>query len=237
VTAVIFTDTRLMKKLFVISVGGSLVVPNEIDTKFLRAFRSLIANQAKKGARFILMIGGGKTCRNYQKSLSSIVKVGYTDLDWMGIYTTRVNAQLVRLMFGKLANPNVIEDPNKKVNFQEKILVAGGWVPGRSTDDDAVRLAKIYGSGTIINLSNIDYVYTKDPRKYKDAKRVEESSWKDFKKIIGSKRVPGGNYPFDPVAANFAEKNKLKVIIANGNNLKNLQNILEGKEFKGTEIK
>lgn len=225
-----------MKKLFIISLGGSLINPGQPDVKFLKKFRSLIFNQTKKGNRFILITGGGKLCRNFQDTLKQITKPSPNDLDWMGISSTWLHADLVRLMFGKLAHPIIIKDPNKKVAFREKILLAGGWMPGRSTDDDAVRLAKMYGFRTVINLSNIDYVYTKDPRKFKDAKKIETISWKEFRKIVGSKWDPGKNAPFDPTATKLAEKLKLKVIIANGKNFKNLNNILDDNKFIGTLI-
>jgi len=225
-----------MPKLFVISVGGSLINPGQVDVNFLKNFQRLIISQTQKGHRFILITGGGKPARDYLDTLKIISNPKADDLDWMGIYATRLNAQLVRLMFGKLSHPIVIKDPNKKVAFKQKILVAGGWMPGRSTDDDAVRLAKIYGADTVVNLSNINYVYTKDPRKFKDAKLIKQISWKDFRKIVGSRWDPGKNLPFDPTAAKLAELSRLKVIIANGKNLKNLKNILEDKKFQGTII-
>jgi uridylate kinase len=225
-----------MNKLFVISVGGSLIYSEGIDTGFLKKFRDLILRQIKKGNRFILVTGGGKIARKYQDGLKQVSKASDNDLDWMGIYGTRINAELVRLMFGKLAYPVIVLNPNKKINSNAKILVGGGWKPGRSTDDDAVRLAKIYGAKTIINLSNIDYVYDKDPKKNKTAKKIIRASWKSFIKIVGAKWRPGANLPFDPTAAQTAKAHRLQVIIANGKNLKNLQNILEGKKFKGTVI-
>lgn len=225
-----------MKKLFIISLGGSRINPGQIDTEFLKQFRDLVIDRTKKGDRFILITGGGYICRQYQAGLKQLKQAATADLDWMGIYATRFNAQLIRLMFGKLANASVVEDPNKKVNFKEKILVAGGWMPGRSTDDDAVRLAKIYGAGYVINLFDQDYLYDKDPRKFSDAKKIENISWKDFRKIVGNKWDPGAHVPFDPTAAATAAKNKMKVIIANGKDLKNLQNILSEKPFKGTVV-
>lgn len=224
-----------MPQLSIISLGGSLINPGEVDVKFLKDFKKLALSL--KGQRFIFVVGGGAPARKYIEALKSSGNNSRDDWDWMGIYATRLNAHLVRLVFGKLAYPGVIEDPNKKVNFKQKILIAGGWMPGRSTDDDAVRLAKAYGAKTIINLSNIDYVYTKDPRKFKDAKKIEQISWKDFRKIVGNKWDPGKNLPFDPTAARLAESLKLKVVIANGKNLKNLKNILEEKKFVGTFIK
>ena len=226
-----------MAKTFVISLGGSLINSGKVDGNFLKNFRKLILNEIKKGSRFILITGGGKPARDYQAALISTNNKNRADLDWMGIYASRLNAQLVRLMFGKIAHLKIVEDPNIKFNFKEKILVAGGWVPGRSTDDDAVRLARTYKGGTVINLSNIDYVYTKDPRKFSNAKKIQNISWKNFRKIVGNKWDPGLSLPFDPVAAKLAEKLGLKVIIANGKNLKNLKNILQEKKFKGTLIK
>ncbi|MEK7617791.1 MAG: UMP kinase [Patescibacteria group bacterium] len=227
---------KIAKKLFVISLGGSLIVPDEIDVQFLNNFKKLIESQTKKDNRFILITGGGKTCRKYQAALSQITKVDNTTLDWLGIYSTRFNAQLVRLMFGKLAHRALAENPAKKIDFKAKVLIAAGWEPGSSTDLDAVELAKTYGAKTVINLSNIDYLYNKDPRKFKNAARIEIISWDGLLKITGRKWVPGRNVPFDPVAAKFAQKNNLEVIIANGKNLKNLENILESKKFKGTKI-
>ncbi len=211
-------------------------MPEEIDVKFLQNFRRLILAQIKKGNRFIIITGGGKTCRKYQVALTQVLKVDAEALDWLGIQSTWLNAKLVQLIFGKLAHLRLISDPNKRVLSKEKILVAGGWVPGRSTDDDSVRLAKTYGAKTIINLSNIDYLFDKDPRKFKHAKKIEQISWNGLLNITGRKWKPGANMPFDPVAAKFAQKNKLKVIIANGKNLKNLENILDNKNFKGTII-
>jgi uridylate kinase len=227
---------NIMQKLFVISLGGSRINPGQIDTDFLKKFRSLILSQTKKGKRFIIITGGGRLCRDFQSALANIINPTSVELDWMGIASTWLHADLVRLMFGKLANPNIIKNPNKKVPFHEKILVAGGWMPGRSTDDDAVRLAVAYGANIVINLFDQDFVYTKDPRKFKDAKKIESMSWADFRKIVGSKWDPGKNAPFDPIAAQSAQKNRLRVIIANGKNLGNLKNILEGKKFKGTVI-
>lgn len=224
------------KQLFIISLGGSLINPGEIDVNFLKNFKILVTDQIKKGSKFILITGGGAPARNYISALSKISQVSNTDKDWMGIQATRLNGHLVRLTFGKLANKQVIEDPNVKVNFKEKILIAGGWMPGRSTDDDAVRLAKVYKASTVINLSNIDFLYNKDPRKYTDAIKITNTTWKELRKIVGNKWNPGNNLPFDPTAAKLAEKLKLKVIIANGKDLDNLRNILNGNPFKGTTI-
>ena len=225
-----------MKNPIVISVGGSLIFPEQIDTNFLKQFKRLIIGQIKLGQRFVLVTGGGKICRDYNHALNAISRPKPADLDWLGINATWLNAKLVQLMFGKLAHKEVVNDPTKKLNFKEPILVAGGWKPGRSSDGAMVKYAQVYGAKTIINLSNVDFVYTKDPRKFKDAKKLTNITWKELLKTTGKKWDPGTNVPFDPTAAQFAKQHKLKVVIANGHNFSNIKKILNQQEFVGTSI-
>jgi uridylate kinase len=228
-----------MKKqeIIVISLGGSLIVPEEIDCLWIKNFKDMIEKYVARGYRFILISGGGKTARKYQNAAKEIAGLTGDDLDWLGIHATRINAHLIRTIFRTLAHPQIIKNPNEKVNFKEKILVAAGWKPGFSTDYDAVLLAKQFDVKKIINLSNIDYVYDKDPRKFKDARKIEDISWKDFRKIVGDKWDPGLNAPFDPVASKESEKLGLEVAIMNGKNLENIENYLNNYKFIGTVIK
>ncbi|MAG39276.1 UMP kinase [Candidatus Woesearchaeota archaeon] len=223
-------------KIFVISLGGSLIVPDEIDVVFLKKFKSLIEKYVKKGFRFVLMAGGGKTARKYMSAVEKISKLHTEDVDWLGIHATRINAHLLRSIFKMHAHSRIIRNPKAKFDFKKSIIVAGGWQPGSSSDYDAVLLAKTLNVKTVLNLSNIEYAYDKDPKKFKDAKKIKKISWVDFRKIVGDKWVPGSNLPFDPIASREAANNGVSVIIANGKNLKNLENIFLGKDFKGTII-
>jgi len=223
--------------LYVISVGGSLIVPDEIDTTFLSSFKQFIIKRIEKGDRFILIAGGGKTARKYQKAAAEVSGIDNEEKDWIGIHSTRLNAHLLRTIFKIWANPKVVSDFEDDIDFKEKILVGAGWKPGCSTDFDAVHIAKKYHADTIINLSNIDYVYTEDPKLNPKAKKIENISWKDFRKIVGDVWDPGMSAPFDPIASREAEKAKIKVAIMNGRDLSNLNDFLDGKKFKGTLIK
>ncbi len=226
-----------MNKTVVISLGGSIVVPGKVNTRFLKQFRKLIIQQIKKGFKFIIIVGGGKTCRNYQKAASKITKLTSEDIDWLGIHTTRLNAHLLRTIFREYAHKRVIKNPTEKnIKFKEKILIAAGWKPGWSTDYDAVMLAKNFKVNTIINLTNLSHVYDKDPKLYKNAKPLNQLSWKKYRNIVGDKWHPGLNAPFDPVASKIAQKSKIKVYILKGTNIKNLENFLNKKEFIGTTI-
>jgi len=224
------------KELVVLSLGGSIMVPDEVNVRFLKRFKKLIIQRIKEGQRFVIVVGGGKLARNYQGAADKISKLTSDDLDWLGIHATRLNAHLLRTIFRDYAYPVINKNPNNIIDFKEDILIASGWRPGCSTDYDAVLLAKGYGAKTIINMSNIDYVYDMDPRKSSKAKPLPKLNWKDFRKIVGNKWDPGSNAPFDPIASQQAEKLGLKVIILNGTNLTNFSNCLNDKGFKGTVI-
>ncbi len=225
-----------MSEIIVISLGGSLIFPEYIDVEFLKEFKKIILKHVNLGKRFIIVTGGGKIARNYQTAANEISGIDDEDLDWLGIHATRYNGHLIRTIFKEYSNPKVIRDPTKEIDFNEKILVAAGWKPGFSSDYDAVLLAKQFGVKKVVNLSNIKYVYDKDPRNNKDAKPLKEISWVDFRKIVGDSWDPGLNMPFDPIASKEAEKENLTVFITNGKDMKNLDKLLSSEEFEGTII-
>jgi uridylate kinase len=228
------------KKTIIISLGGSLIVPEEIDWKFVKSFKELIEQQISNGFKFIIITGGGKTARKYINAAAKVDDITADDKDWLGIHATRMNAHFIRTIFRSHAHPRINTNPHDLedfYNFKEDILVAAGWRPGFSTDFDAVLLAKYLDIKTLINLSNIDYVCDKDPRKFPDCKKIENISWADFRKMVGDKWDPGMNAPFDPIASKEAQEIGLEVAILNGNNIANLKKYLEGEKAKGTIIK
>lgn len=210
------------------------MVPGEIDATFLKAFRNVIKKYLGT-CRFFIFVGGGKTARNYSKAIESF-GADSKESDWIGIDATRLNAKLVKQAFGEWVYAEVVTNPSKKLATKKDVIVGGGWKPGWSTDYCAVTLAKNMGIKTIINMSNIDYVYDKDPKKFKNAKAIKEIDWKSFRKILPIKWSPGLSAPFDPVASRDAEVLKIKVVILNGAKLDRLENFLNGKSFIGTTI-
>ncbi|MBI4992115.1 MAG: UMP kinase [Candidatus Harrisonbacteria bacterium] len=229
------------KDKIVISLGGSLVVPDGgPNTKFLSEFNRFIRKKLaeNKNRQFFIVVGGGKVARNYRDAGKEVVGKELTpdDLDWLGIHATRLNAHLLRTIFRDIAHPNIIKDYGVIRKAAEPVVIGAGWKPGWSTDYDAVLLCKDYGADTVINLSNIQQVYDKDPKKFSDAKPINKISWKEFKKLVGSKWGPGLNAPFDPIASAKASKLGIKAVILRGDNLKNLDNYFKNKKFVGTII-
>lgn len=224
------------KETIVISVGGSLIVPDQVDTAFLKKLRTFIYKEVEKGKRFVIITGGGKTCRRYQEAASKVARLENEDLDWLGIHATRLNGHLLRTVFRDIAYPVLIKNPNKKVTTEAPVLIAAGWKPGWSTDYVAVQLAKKIGAKRLINLSDIDYVYDKDPRKYKDATPLKHLNWASFRSLLPESWDPGLSAPFDPIAARDAEKCGMEVAIINGTKLTQVSHYLLGKKFTGTHI-
>ncbi len=228
------------KDTVVLKLGGSLIVPDGgLDIPYIKKFYTFIRKQvAEKKRRFFILIGGGVLSRHYRDAGAEITghELLAEDLDWLGIHATRLNAHLFRTIFRDLAHSNII----KKYEFVQKpekpIVIAAGWKPGWSTDYDAVILAQDYNIKTIVKMSNTDYVYDKDPNKYKDAKPFSKISWKDYRAMVGDKWRPGQHEPFDPVAAKLASELEIRVFYLDGHDIQNAEKAIEGEGFRGTII-
>ena len=223
-------------KNIIISLGGSIIAPAEISEKYLKDFSSLINSYIEHGYRFMIITGGGNVARIYINKAKDAGIKNNDDLDYIGIAATRLNAELLRSTFTNNAYEKIVMDPDVLPNTQKPVLVGGGFKPGNSSDLAAVHAAKNLHANTVINLSNIEYVYDKDPRKFTDAVPIHNISWVEFRKLLPVEWDPGLNAPFDPIAAKKAEELGIEVAIMNGNNLENLKNYLDGKEFVGTRI-
>ncbi|GHV43905.1 uridylate kinase [Spirochaetia bacterium] len=223
----------------VISLGGSIVAPDGVDEAFLKDLVALVRRllAADEKRRFIFVVGGGGPARSWQKAYRNVTAATVDEeADWIGIMATRLNAQLVRAVMGEWCREEVVTDPTHVDPLVGRVLVAAGWKPGFSSDYDAVILAERFQAAMVINLSNIEQVYTDDPKKNPDAKPIAAISWADFRVMVGDEWVPGKNVPFDPIASRHAAKIGLKVICAAGKNLPNLEKILSGGDFVGTTI-
>lgn len=232
----------------VLSIGGSIINPGEPDIEFLAKFSAEIREWLKENPeeKLVFVAGGGAPARVYQKALRDVFaetgeNVGQERYeegqDWLGIMATRINAQLLKEIFGDLCQDEVNTNPEGAVRLTGRILVGSGYMPGYSSDKDAVVLAKALGADTVVNLSNIEKVYSDDPKKNPNAVPLDDISWADFRAMVGDTWTPGMNTPFDPIASKLAEEAGIRVICAKGTNIENTMKILRGEEFTGTVIR
>lgn len=227
------------ENLIVFDLGGSIVVPDKPDTDFLRDFLSFFTDWLNQDSsrRAIIVVGGGAPARIWQNAVRELVpQASHDSLDWVGVMATRLNAEFMRAILGSLCPDSVVNNPTGDFSFTGRVLMAAGWKPGFSTDYDAVLLAERFGAQRVLMLSNIAQIYDSDPRNNPEAKAFSHLTWDEYMLLINKKWVPGISVPFDPVAAEHAAKIGLSVVAADGRNLENLNAILHGNKFIGTEI-
>lgn len=222
----------------VMSVGGSLIVPDAIDTAFLVNLKSFIEAETARGRRFIIIAGGGKTARRYQDAAKAVSQLASDDLDWLGLHATRLNGHLLRTIFRDIAHPVMITNPDDILDIytHAPLIVAAGYRPGASTDLRAIQIADRVRAHKVVNLSNTDYVYTDNPKTNPAALKIEDITWAEFRKLIPESWDPGLSSPFDPVAAREAERLGIEVAAINGERLSDLAAYLNGEAFVGTRI-
>lgn len=232
-----------MKNNFiVISLGGSIIVSKKIQIQYLKRLYDFINRQIDEGKRFILVVGGGSIARDYQKAASQIAHTINEDKDWLGIHSTRLNAHLLRTIFRERAYPVVLDSPQKQIKKRDldkyALFIASGSRPGWSTDYIAFKLAHRFGQKEVLIATKIPYIYDRDISQFKDAKPIKELTWNRYKELLPSEVwIPGMSAPIDPIATNFAIKNKMTCVLLRGTNIKNLDNFFDGKGFDGTRIK
>ena len=224
------------RETIVISMGGSLVIPDQIDVAFITRMKELVRHFNDEGYQIFLVLGGGKTCRNYQAAARTFSNVTDTDLDWIGITSIRLNAELfLRIMSDIDVHPKVIERWQDAKGVDEPVVIVGAYEPGCSSDTDAIEMARVVGANRVINFSNVSHVYSEDPKQNPDAIRYDTLSWDQYRSIIPDTWTPGLSTPFDPVGARLAEESGITVAIL-GASVENLEAYLKGHDFDGTII-
>ncbi len=157
----------MMPNVTVISLGGSIIAPHGLDISYLDGFARLVESYlaGDQDRKLIIVCGGGSLAREYQAALREVAPAASSeDQDWVGIAATRLNGELVRRILRPWCVENLVTDPTAAAVFAGRVMVAAGWKPGFSTDNDAVVLAQRFSASLVVNLSNIAMVYSEDPR-------------------------------------------------------------------------
>lgn len=222
-----------MKKIIVVSIGGSRIVPENVNYKFLKELGTVLKKM--NNFKFVICTGGGKTARNYISALAKN-KIVRKKQDEIGIEVTRLNARLV-MNFIDNCNEKIPKDLKEIKNMLKRydVVVCGGLKPGRTSDGTTAEIANYLNSDIMINVTNVQGLYTKDPKKHKTAKFIPKIFHKDFKKMMDKViEKPGMHFVLDSHAEKITRKNKIKVLIID--NLKEIKNYLSKKKYKGTLI-
>ena len=226
-----------MKKVIVISLGGSLIIPEKIDFKFLDNFKRTLEKHYNK-YKFVIVCGGGTIARKY---ISALEKEGSSkkELSIAGIRATRMNALFMMQFFGKEANESLPMNMDEVKNHlpKNKVVICGAlrYSEKSTSDTTAAHLAQFLNT-EFINMTNVQGLYTDNPKNNPKAKFIPKISQKDFEeRALKIKYKAGQNFILDQSAATIIRKHKIRTYIL-GPNLKNLDDFLKNKKFLGTSI-
>ena len=227
----------MKKKVVVISLGGSLIIPNDVDYVFLEKFKKVIKKNSNK-YKFVINCGGGSIARKY---ISALRKSGANNKlqSLSGIAATRMNARFMSYFFGQDQEkgiPHKIREIKKYLKKQDVVFCGAlKYEPRQTSDSTSAKIAK-YFKTIFINLTNVDGLYNSNPKTNKNAKFIPEISYKDFHKLANkNKYTPGQHFVLDQTASKIIMEENIPTYIL-GKNLKNLNNLLRNKKFKGTII-
>jgi len=218
-------------KSIVIAFGGSLL---NFDKEYFEKFRNFITKLSKE-FKIYLVIGGGKTARNYIE-FGRDMGVEEEKLDWIGIDATRLNARLISCILD--ANNIIPESVEEAVNMKSPIVVMGGTSPGHSTDAVAAELARKSGADILLIATDVKGIYDKDPKKHSDAVLYDELYVEDLIEKYGTEwKKAGENIVIDGPALDVIGKSTYRVAIVDGRDIENMEMAIRGEDFVGTKIK
>ena len=226
----------MQKKVIVLSLGGSQIIPDDVNYKYLNDFKKVILKN-KKNYKFIVVCGGGSLARKYIGALKK-EKQNESFQSFAGISATRTNARFMNYFFG-IDPEKGIPDTMKKVKEYIKkldIIFCGAleYKPNQTSDSTSAEVAKEFKT-EFVNLTNVKGLHDKNPKEYKDAKFIPKISWEDFNALANKiKFHPGQHFVLDQTAAKMILKNKITTYIIESP--KELDNLLNKKKFVGTKI-
>lgn len=218
-----------------IKVGGFLF-PNQPNPEAISAYAEVLETLAKRDFRVLVVAGGGENARRY---IEVARKLGADEgfCDQMGIEVSRLNAQLLIARLKDYAYhkpPTTIEEAKGSLR-PGRIVVMGGLTPGHSTTAVAALVAEATWSDFLIIESDVDGIYTADPKLDKEAKILERITTKRLISMALSGRIWAGGYQLDPVAVKVIERSKIPTFFINGKDPHNPLRVLDGERL-GTRI-
>ncbi len=209
-----------------------------IDFDFVSKVAEQIKRCTDEGVSFGIIIGGGNIWRGAGKAMDR------TKADHMGMLATVINSLAFQTALEEAGVPtrvmtalqmNQIAEPyirNKAVSHLEKgrvvIIGCGTGNPYFSTDTAAVLRAAEIDADVVLFAKNIDGVYTADPKKDPDAKKLQEMTYDDI--------IHHDLAVIDSTASSFGRDNKLPILIFGLNEPENIYKAVSGEKI-GTIVK
>ncbi|MGC8850468.1 MAG: UMP kinase [Candidatus Bathyarchaeia archaeon] len=216
---------------------GGFAFKEELDASLLRGYSNEIRKLSGEGHQLLIVTGGGKTARRYIDT-SRILGASEALCDMLGIEMSRVNAFLLVSSLWDIAYrrvPSSLEEAVAAVR-PGKPVIMGGLQPGQSTNAVAALAAELTHADLLVNLTDVEGVYSKDPKIYGDAKLLEEVTVEQLEAILSSQDLRAGGYKLmDPLALNIIKRGRINTVILSGLNPENLRRAVRSERI-GTRI-
>jgi len=220
----------------VMRIGGS-VVASPVNLELMRKYVDLLKTLRKKNHAVAVIVGGGTLAREFIR-IAKDLGLNQAAQDEVAISVSRLYAQLFLKMLGKMgcvAVPVTIEAAEDCLR-NGKIAVMGGLKPGMTTDTVAALIASSIKAELYVKATDQEGVYDKDPRKYRNAVKLDHLSFKDLESVLTEDKHKAGIHQIlDPESVKLLKKNKTKVVVVNGSDSENVSLAVEGKSV-GTII-
>ena len=219
----------------VISLGGSLVYTDGIDLKFLEKFNNFIS---KFNGQIAITVGGGKIAREYIEK-GTILGANNFELDEIAIELVKANTRLVSASVDNSLFFNDFDEAKNYFETRDKIVFLGAGTPGQTSDSISCLLAEQVEADRWINMTNIDGIYDKDPRKFKKARKLSQISHEKLLSFVekNDQRKSGENFIIDTLAAKILARSKIEAHFVKGNNFKEVEKAIKGLPHNGTVVK
>jgi len=220
----------------VISLGGSILIPDDRDGTFLKDLASLLRTLTDD-LEIYVVCGGGKVARYYINTGRDLYATE-EQLDKLGIGVTRLNARLLQLALKDMAYdevPVTVEETAAQGRCG-RVAVMGGTTPGHTTDGVSAALAEKVGASRIVNATSVDGVYSADPRKFPEARRYDRLTFDQLGEMMAGGHGAGNSHVFDPMGAEIVKRCRIPLFIVSGRDLQDMEDAIRGRKVKGTVI-
>ncbi len=210
---------------------------HDVSSELLIRHSQIIRERFSVGDKFVIVCGGGPIAREYIRISRRLrINEGWSDL--LGIEVSRINALLMNTLLGDIAYKHVPRNVDEFLTAWSsgKVVTLGGLQPGQSTNAVAMIVAELAGADLMINATDVDGVYDKDPKRYSDAKLLPKVTVEELRRIVRGNALAGSYELFDHLALTIAERSRIKLYFVNAFQPDNIIKILEGSDFVGTEV-
>ena len=220
----------------VVKLGGALF-KRDPDTDTLKNVGRLLSQFVAENNQLVAVAGGGQNARAY---IQAARKLGADEstCDLLGIEITRANAELLRLAIGEAASPKIpltLSELNHHAR-EGKAVVVGGFQPGQSTNAVAALAAEITHASLLVNATDVDGVYTEDPKKNPKAKLLKSVGIDKLLTWAMAGDVYAGKYELlDPVALKIMQRAKIPTRFVSLEHAENIIGALRGRDV-GTVV-